>query len=100
MRKRGTAKDLIHLAMDEEHDHRQLFVVGPKPEHYLTTSRSTVEWNLGRASISQRETITERFGAQAMAMTISAFRTTHATHVEIVDLTQHLPELKDWLEML
>lgn len=96
MRKRGVFADLVHLALDEQDKHHQLFVLGDLPGQFLETTQSTVGWGLNRAPLNLRERFAARFGTGEM--TISQFRTAHAAHVEIIDLTSILPDLHRWLD--
>lgn len=48
MRKRQTFKDLVMLAADTSGRRAELFVIGPEPRRFLTTSTSTAAWALDR----------------------------------------------------
>ncbi|MFC8044290.1 hypothetical protein [Nocardia sp. NPDC057353] len=92
MRKRGVVADLVHLALDKSDRRAQLFVVGTLPIHFLTTSRTTIEWALGRSSPHTRARFEERFGP-ASEHTVADFTRKHGSHIELVDLTTLVPSL-------
>lgn len=92
MRKRGVVADLVHLALDESGRRAQLFVVGELPVKFLTTSKSTVEWALGRSSPHTRARFGQRFGP-AGDYTIAEFTRVHGGHIELVDLATLVPSL-------
>lgn len=92
MRKRGVISDLVHLALDESGRRAQLFVVGVLPVRFLTTSRSTIEWALGRSSPRTRVRFAERFGP-ATDFTIAEFTRIHGGHIELIDLATLVPSL-------
>lgn len=89
-RQRTLLSDLVHLTLDESGRRAQLYVVGPRPAHYLRTTRSTVKRVLARASERTRERVAARFDP---AMTIAEFTAGPAAGVELIDLGQWLPEL-------
>jgi hypothetical protein len=66
----------------------ELFVIGPEPSRFLTTSTSTAAWALDRFPRALR-TFTTAFGAPSMS--VGQFTTTHAAHVQITDLRDLLP---------
>lgn len=88
MRKRQTFKDLVMLAADTSGRRAELFVIGPEPGRFLTTSSSTAAWALDRSPGALR-TFTSAFGAPSMP--VSRFTATHAAHVRITDLRDLLP---------
>ena len=88
MRKRNTFKDLVLLAAADA-PRAELLVVGPEPEVFLRTCRSSAEWGLDRAK-AVRELFEERFGP--LETTIAEFTATHASHVAITDVRALLPE--------
>ncbi|UGT55207.1 hypothetical protein [Nocardia asteroides] len=92
MRKRGVVADMVHLALDESGRRAQLFVVGTLPVKFLRTSRSTIEWALGRSSPHTRARFHERFGP-ATSLTVADFTSSHGNHIEIVDLSALVPSL-------
>ncbi|MEV0359011.1 DUF2283 domain-containing protein [Nocardia sp. NPDC050697] len=92
MRKRGVVADLVHLALADRDRRAQLFVVGTLPIHFLTTSKSTIEWALGRSSPHTRARFEARFGP-ASAHTVADFTREHGAHIELVDLTTLVPSL-------
>ncbi|MFC3960676.1 DUF2283 domain-containing protein [Nocardia jiangsuensis] len=92
MRKRGVVADLVHLALADRDRRAQLFVVGTLPIHFLTTSKSTIEWALGRSSPHTRARFEERFGP-ASDHTIAGFTREYGAHIELVDLTTLVPSL-------
>ncbi|MFC8530274.1 hypothetical protein [Nocardia sp. NPDC057227] len=92
MRKRGVVADLVHLALDDRDLRAQLFVVGTLPIHFLTTSKTTIEWALGRSSPHTRARFEERFGP-AREHTVADFTRQHGGHIELVDLTTLVPSL-------
>ncbi len=87
-RKRQTFKDLVMLAADTSGRRAELFVIGPEPSRFLTTSISTAAWALDRSPGALR-TFTTAFGAPSMS--VAQFTTTHAAHVQITDLRDLLP---------
>ncbi|WP_157362083.1 hypothetical protein [Haloechinothrix halophila] len=93
MRKRGTFKDLVHLALDESGRRAQLYVAGAHAIHFLRTSTSTADWALNRTSPILRERFEERFGT--LHVRVCDFTSTSAAHVDLIDLTGILPALKD-----
>ncbi|MFJ6392781.1 hypothetical protein ACIQJT_34855 [Streptomyces sp. NPDC091972] len=66
----------------------ELFVIGPESCRFLTTSTSTAAWALVRSPGVLR-TFTTVFGTPSMS--VAQFTATHATHVQITDLRDHLP---------
>ncbi|WP_245790408.1 hypothetical protein [Streptomyces monashensis] len=62
MRKRQTFNDLVMLAADTSGRRAELFVIGPEPCRFLTTSTSTAAWALDRTPGALR-TFTTVFGA-------------------------------------
>jgi hypothetical protein len=91
MRQRGVFADLLTLAFDESGRRAQLFVVGDRPQRWLSTSTTSVGWALGRGAASARARFAERVGPDTM--TVADFRAGPAADVEIVDLTTLRPEL-------
>lgn len=89
MRKRGVFADMIHLALDETDRRQQLFVVGEAPKRFLETTISTGAWGLSRSSQPLRHRYQQRFGS--LEVSIAKIRATHASSVEIVDLTGVIP---------
>lgn len=63
MRKRQTFKDLVMLAADTSGRRSELFVIGPEPCRFLTTSTSTAAWALDRSPGALR-TFTTVFGTR------------------------------------
>ncbi|WP_051165333.1 hypothetical protein [Nocardia testacea] len=92
VRKRGVVSDLVHLALDESGRRAQLFVVGARPVRFLTTSKSTIEWALGRSSPHTRTRFEQRFGP-ASNFTIAEFVRVHGERIELVDLETLVPSL-------
>ncbi|MEV0335626.1 hypothetical protein [Nocardia sp. NPDC050717] len=92
MRKRGVVADLVHLTLDESGRRAQLFVVGALPVRFLRTSRSTIAWALARSSPHTRARFHERFGP-ATDLTIANFTSSHADHIELIDLSALVPSL-------
>lgn len=88
MRKRQTFKDLVMLAADTSGRRAELFVIGPEPRRFLTTSTSTAAWALDRSPGALR-TFTIVFGTPSMS--VAQFTATHAAHVKITDLRDLLP---------
>ncbi|MEU3096496.1 PE-PGRS family protein [Streptomyces sp. NPDC006967] len=88
MRKRQTFKDLVMLAADTSGRRAELFVIGPEPRRFLTTSTSTAAWALDRTPGALR-TFTTIFGPPSMS--VAQFTATHAAHVQITDLRDLLP---------
>lgn len=91
MRKRGVFADLVHLSLEETTRKKQLFVVGDQPARFLNTTTSTADWGLSRGSTRLRQRFEERYGSTEV--TISEFRASQASQVEIVDLAELLPGL-------
>ncbi|MGD9997240.1 MAG: PE-PGRS family protein [Ilumatobacteraceae bacterium] len=89
MRKRGVFADLVHLALDNSGRRAQLFVVGDEPRRFLEASKSSASWGFTRGSADLRQRYTDRFGSLDTA--IADVRSTHAAHVEIVDLGTVIP---------
>ncbi|MFD3507992.1 hypothetical protein [Nocardia sp. NPDC058666] len=92
MRKRGVVSDLVHLALDESGRRAQLFVVGALPVRFLTASKSTITWALGRSSPHTRARFEQRFGP-ASDFTVADFVRTHGRRIELVDLATLVPSL-------
>ncbi|WP_328655993.1 hypothetical protein [Nocardia salmonicida] len=92
MRKRGVVSDLVHLALDESGRRAQLFVVGALPVRFLTASKSTIAWALGRSSPHTRARFEQRFGP-ATDFTVADFARVHGRHIELVDLATLVPSL-------
>ncbi|WP_084510680.1 hypothetical protein [Nocardia lijiangensis] len=92
MRKRGIVSDLVHLALDESGRRAQLFVVGALPVRFLTTTKSTIAWALGRSSPHTRSRFEQRFGP-ATDFTIAEFVRVHGERIELVDLATLVPSL-------
>lgn len=91
-RKRQLFKDLVHLAA-ADHAGRavELYVLGARPEQFLTTTRSVAEWGLNRGADKTREMFVQRFGS--LQTPIPEFVKGPAAHVQIIDLEQRLPQL-------
>ncbi|MGW1785077.1 PE-PGRS family protein [Streptomyces sp. NPDC002143] len=83
-----TFKDLVMLAADTSGRRAELFVIGPEPRRFLTTSTSTAAWALDRSPGALR-TFTTVFGTPSMS--VAQFTTPHAAHVQITDLRDPLP---------
>ena len=94
MRKRGTFVDLVHVALDETGRDKYVYVLGEQPKRFLETTISTAAWGFNRKSALQRDAFEERWGP-ATGIAISDFRRTHAKDVNIVNLYDVLPELRD-----
>ncbi|MEV0685101.1 hypothetical protein AB0I35_14670 [Nocardia sp. NPDC050378] len=92
MRKRGVVSDLVHLALDESGRRAQLFVVGALPVRFLTASKSTIAWALGRSSPHTRARFERRFGP-ASDFTVADFVRVHGRRIELVDLATLVPSL-------
>ncbi|NDZ92849.1 PE-PGRS family protein [Streptomyces sp. SID6673] len=92
MRKRTVFADLVHLALDASGRQPQLYVVGPLPQRFLTRSKATAEWALGRSSPTMRSRFANAFGP-ASEITVADFTATFASRVEVVDLAQLIPSL-------
>lgn len=90
-RKRGVFADLAKLAMAEDGRKKQLFVVGEAPRRFLTTTTSVTGWGLARAAAGLRKAFEAKY---RMDMPIHEFTTTHAADVEIIDVSDHLPQLR------
>ncbi|MEU6348351.1 hypothetical protein ABZ896_03390 [Streptomyces sp. NPDC047072] len=88
MRNRQTFKDLVMLAPDTSGRRAELFVIGPEPRRFPTTSTSTAAWALVRSPGALR-TFTTVFGAPNMS--VAQFTATHAAQVQITDLRDLLP---------
>ncbi|MEU2995408.1 PE-PGRS family protein [Streptomyces griseoincarnatus] len=88
IRKRQTCKDLVMLAADTSGRRAELFVIGPEPRRFLTTSTSTAAWALDRTPGALR-TFTTVFGTPNMS--VAQFTATHAAHIQITDLRDLLP---------
>ena len=86
LRQRGLVADLVGLAMDPTGRQRQLFVVGPRPRHFLQTSGRTVANLLSKSALRLRHP-----GAFDLDSTIADF--TRMSGVEIIDLAQWFPSL-------
>jgi hypothetical protein len=93
MRKRGTFKDLVHLALDQSGRRAQLFVTGQRAIDFLRTSTSTANWAPNRASPVLRDRFQARFGG--LGVKICDFTQGHASHVELIDLAGLLPALEE-----
>lgn len=92
MRKRQVFKDLVHLAAAPRDGRRaELYVRGPRPAKFLTSTRSTAEWALDRGSKKTREMFATQFGA--LTTPISEFTLGAGAHVHIIDLEAQLPDL-------
>ncbi|EDY45318.1 hypothetical protein [Streptomyces sp. SPB074] len=89
MRKRQAFKDLVMLAADTSGRRAELFVLGPEPGRFLTTSTSSAAWALDRSPGALR-TFTTVFGTPS-AMSVARFTATHAAHVRVTDLRDLLP---------
>ncbi|APE38278.1 hypothetical protein BOX37_12615 [Nocardia mangyaensis] len=92
MRKRGVVSDLVHLALDESGRRAQLFVVGALPVKFLTASKSTIAWALGRSSPHTRARFEQHFGP-ASDFTVADFVRVHGRRIELVDLAALVPSL-------
>ena len=90
MRKRQLFKDLVHLALEPSERVRQLFVLGPVPIHFLTTSRSTAAWALERFP-AVRAAFAQNFGS--LDVEVRKFTSAQADRVDLVDLEQRWPAL-------
>jgi hypothetical protein len=92
MRKRNVFKDLVHLAAAPR-DGRQaeLYVLGPRPGHFLNTTKSKARWALNPGSDKTRDVYVERFGD--LDTPIPDFVHGAAAHVKVIDLETSLPEL-------
>lgn len=91
MRQRNLVADLVGLALESATRRAELYVVGPKPIHYLCTSMGTVRWALERSSGSLRARFNEQFGNSPLS--IKDFTAGPAAHVKLRDLTELLPTL-------
>ncbi|UOY01648.1 hypothetical protein [Blastococcus sp. PRF04-17] len=90
MRKRTLFQDLVHLAAADTDRRAELYAVGPAPVRFLRTSKSTASWALDKSQPT-RQLFEQRFGP--LAMSIADFTTGPAAHVDILDLTELLPEV-------
>jgi hypothetical protein len=90
-RKRQLFKDLVYLAAFEADACKaELYVLGTRPETFLTTTVSTAAWALNRMSDKTRLLFEERFGS--LQTPIPAFVSGPAAHVRIIDLERVLPQ--------
>lgn len=87
-RKRQTFKDLAMLAADRSGRRADLFVIGAEPGRFLRSSTSKAAWALDRSPGALR-TFQAAFGSPGIP--VSEFTATHASHVRIMDLRDHLP---------
>lgn len=90
MRARTLTADFVQLAMAETDRAAELYVVGPRPVHFLATSHTTMWSALGRAAPALRDRFASRFGKE---LTVREFTAGPARHVTVRDLTQILPGL-------
>ncbi|MFF6783734.1 PE-PGRS family protein [Streptomyces sp. NPDC012510] len=90
MRKRQTFKDLVMLAADRTGRRAELFVVGPEPGRFLSTSKATAAWALDR-TLHARRVFEESFGS--LDVSVAQFTERHAGHVEVTDLCDVLPPM-------
>jgi hypothetical protein len=90
MRKRQVFKDLVQLAAEPSPRSKHLFVLGPEPIHFLSTSSSMAAWGLDRFPAVQK-VFTKAFGT--LQTPICDFVAAKGSAVEIVDLEQRWPEL-------
>lgn len=90
MRARALTSDFVQLAMAETDRVPELYVVGPRPAHFLATSRMTVWWALGRAAPTLRDRFASRFDK---GLTMREFTAGPASHVIVRDLAEILPGL-------
>lgn len=95
MRKRGVFADLVHLALDDSGRRAQLFVVGDEPRRFLESSKSSASWGFTRGSAHLKQRYTDRFGS--LETPIAEVRSTHAAHVEIINLGTVIPGLGEIL---
>jgi len=86
MRKRGVFADVVGLSMDRTGRRRQVFVVGPLPGRYLSTSRQKAVGALSKAALKLR-------GA-GIDPDMSVAEFTRQAQVEVVDLTTLIPHLR------
>lgn len=89
-RKRQLFKDLVHLAAAADDGRRvELYVLGERPIHFLTATKSTAGWALNRMAEKTRDLFEERFGTTDVP--IPAFVNGPAAHVQVVNLEVLLP---------
>jgi hypothetical protein len=91
MRKRTVFHDLVNLAADTSGPRAELYVAGPQALRFLRTSRTTVGWALDRGAASARQLFLERFGN--LETTVREFTAGPASHVQVIDLADLLPEV-------
>ncbi len=90
MRKRTLFQDLVHLAAADGDRRAELYAIGPPPLRFLRTSRSTASWALDKSQPT-RLLFEQRFGP--LTTPIADFTAGPAAHVQMVDLTELLPEV-------
>lgn len=86
VRKRQTFKDFVLLAASDA-PRTELLVVGPEPEHFLRTCRSTAAWGLNRTP-GALAVFESKFGSSEV--TIAEFTAAHVG-VAITDVCTLLP---------
>jgi len=67
----------------------ELYVAGPRLIAFVTKSRTTARWALGRSTEAVRVWFVERFGS--LDVPVAEFRAGPASHVRIEDLSVVLP---------
>lgn len=85
-RQRGLVADLAGLALDQSGRRRQLFIVGERPRHFLTTSNRKVVDLLSKSALRLR-------GTKVLAPDLTVKELTELSDVEIFDLSQWIPGL-------
>ena len=82
--------DLVNLALDDSGRLAQLFVVGPRPQKFLTTSKASAVGTLGRSSPATRRRFQDRFEPPE-GFSVADFTAGPARHIQIIDLATYLP---------
>lgn len=86
-RQRGLFADVVGLSLDVTDRRRQVFVVGDRPVHFLTTSDRNAAKTLSKAALKLRTP-----AGLTDEMTVAQF--TRAAGVEVVDLRTLIPKLR------
>ena len=90
MRKRGVAKDLVHLAELADGRRAELYVLGNRPTRFLTGSKASMGWALDRAPAT-RARFASQFGP--LEQTVAEFYESVRERVSVIDLELLLPDL-------
>ncbi len=89
-RQKPTVKDLARLAAESSGRNAELYVRGPRPITWLTSTKSSVRQQLKRYP-TELDAYQATFGSADV--TVAEFVSSRAAHVALIDIEQRVPSL-------